>query len=297
MLWTQRLNSLGGEFDLGEAGRAQVLSWNYAPALLDNAPHRHTFFEVCSVGAHGDGEFRVENSPHSIGGGDSFFARPGALHQIVNTGDVLMELFWLSFSLDARSEMARQFAGNEVLVARDERVLAIWNALRLTTEPLVPGWDEVARALGVALLHAILGAGTASSVEIEPQTSDFRAHQARLAVRYIHDNLAKKLSLPEIAAHIHVSPRQLIRLFALFAGTTPAHYIELARLDRAESLLLRSAKPLKTVALEVGFEDVAHFSRVFARRCGNPPGDFRRRGGPLIERPSGANIQKTGDLV
>ena len=295
MLWTQRLNALGGEFDL-EAGRAQVLSWNYAPALLDNAPHRHTFFEVCSVGAWGEGEFRVRGAPHALGSGDTFFARPGVVHQIVNTGPKLMELFWVSFSLDSRNDLARDSLCNDILVAHDETSSAIWNALRAAGESSASA--PVLRHLAGALLGSIVAAGTSlhqSALPLSPV--DARSHQAQLAVRYIHDNLAKKMTLPEIACHIHVSPRQLVRLFALFVGTSPANYIERARFDRATSLLLHSSKSIKELAHQVGFDDVAHFSRVFAKRNGNPPGDFRRRGGPLIERTSGPNIQKAGELV
>ncbi len=295
MLWTQRLNALGGEWELGDWGRAQVISWNHQFHLPDNLPHRHTYFEICTVGAHGSGEFRAPDAIHPVASGDTFWVRPGAIHQIVNTAPHPMELFWVSFALDGRSQMARDFADRPVVVARDEPLVALWQTLRVAGEAATSG-EWVLRQLVGALLGAILSVGAATQPDALP-ASDARALQCQLALRYIHDNLAKKMTLPEIAAHIHVSPRQLVRLFALFVGTSPAQYIERARLDRAESLLLRSAKPIKSIAREVGFEDVAHFSRVFARRAGNPPGDFRRRGGPLTERPSGPNIQKRGDLV
>jgi len=296
MLWTSRLNALDGAFDLGEVGQAQILSWNHQANLPDNAPHRHTYFEICTIGVWGAGEFRLENGANAIASGDTFFARPGVVHQIVNASEPQMELFWVSFSLDARSEMARDFSSNQIAVAPDETVASIWQTLRLACQ--AKSSDGVLRSLSSALLGAIIAAGASQgNAETPISSSDVRAHSAQLAVRYIHDNLTKKMSLPEIAAHIHVSPRQLVRLFALFVGVAPAQYIERARLDRAQSLLLRSNKSIKEIAREVGFEDVAHFSRVFAKRSGNPPGDFRKRGAPLIERASGPNIQKLGELV
>jgi len=296
MLWTPRLNALGEKFDLSETISLQVISWNHQDPLPDNAPHRHTYFEICTVGAHGEGEFRLENAVYPIGRGDTFFARPGEVHQIVNTLEPPMELFWVSFSLVAKNERSRDFPSSSIALAHDDTISAVWNSLRVAAQSLAS--ESVLRALANALLESILGAGGSENVQEEPiPLSDARAHSARLALRYIHDNLAKKMSLPEIAAHIHVSPRQLVRLFALFVGAAPAQYIERARLDRSETLLLRSQKPIKEIAREVGFEDVAHFSRVFAKRSGNPPGDFRKRNGPLIERPSGPNIQKFGDLV
>lgn len=294
----QRLNALEASLDLGAvAGRAQILSWNYRSHLPDNLPHRHTFFEVCTIGSHGEGEFRVEGASHKIQAGTTFIARPGIIHQIVNTTHPEMELFWVCFALDGHGDLARAFIGSDVLTVQDPCVPTLWSTLfNLTASPF-PGSSAVLVSLAQALLLAILGTGSdlpAPDVQLPP---DFRAHQVKLAVRFIHDNLSHPLSLAEIAAHTHVSPRQLTRLFALFVGTSPANYIEVARLDRAEALLLKSSLSLKEIAREVGYEDAAHFSRVFSKRNGNPPGDFRKRGGPLIVRPSGPNIQRLGALV
>ena len=67
--------------------------------LPDNVPHRHAYFEVCRVGERGRGQYLVNGVPHAIGPGDLFFSRPGVLHQIVNTEQPMMELFWMTFYL------------------------------------------------------------------------------------------------------------------------------------------------------------------------------------------------------
>lgn len=278
-------------------GIAQILNWNYSPHLPDNLPHRHTFFEICTIGAHGKGEFLVEGGAHSIRSGDTFFARPGVIHQIVNTASPSMELFWVCFALSGSGEIGRAFAESDALVVNDGRIGTVWNALAVAATFVTAGSGEVMRSLCRGLLQAIVGAGSDLPESDAHPLPDFPAHQARLAVRFVHDNLARPLTLNEIAAHLHVSPRQLTRLFGQFTGTSPAAYIERARLDRAEAMLLKSSLSLKAIAREVGYPDAAHFSRVFSKRNGNPPGDFRRRGGPLAQRPSGPNIQRLGDLV
>ena len=298
MLLTSRLNALCTEIDLGEScGRAQILNWNYAANLPNNLPHRHTFFEVCTIGASGEGQFLVEGTGNTICRGDTFFARPGIIHQIVNTASPDMELFWVCFSLQGGGDIARAFAASDTLIAREEGISAIWKALTSATLSTTAGSPEVVQTLSSALIQALLGAGSDLPASVALPTPDFQAGQARMAVRFVHDNLSRPLTLGEIADHVHVSPRQLTRLFAHFTGTSPAAYIERARLDRAAALLLKSSLSLKAIAREVGYPDAAHFSRVFSKRNGNPPGDFRRRGGPLIQRPSGPNIQRLGELV
>ena len=302
----QKLNSRPGLLDLGEGNRAEILSWNYVAHLPDNVAHRHTYFEVCLVGNWGAGQFLSFDSRFDLRPGTAFFARPGAIHQIVNSQTPLMELFWVSFGLEigggALGELLRAFESAEIAVANDLKIAAIWRALwRVSSAENAVGDEIQLDGLIAALILAIAqsGAGNQSPTPLlVPQNPrDRHAMEARLALRYVHDNLAQKLTLAEIANHLHVSPRHLSRLFADFAGISPAAYIERARLDKAQRLLLKSDKPLKEIAREVGFDEIAHFNRVFSRGLGTPPGEFRKRGGARIPQPSGPNIQKIGDLV
>lgn len=302
----QKLNARPGLLDLGDGNRAEILSWNYAAHLRDNVAHRHTFFEICLVGNWGAGEFLTFDSRFDLKPNVTFFARPGAIHQIQNTQTPLMELFWVSFGLEigggALGELLRAFESASVAVAHDAKIAAIWRALWSVSSAENAVGDEIQLdALISALITAIAqsGAGENTPTPIfSPQNPrDRRAIEARLALQYVHDNLGQKLTLAEIANHLHVSARHLSRLFADFAGTSPASYIEHARLDKAQRLLLKSDKPLKEIAREVGFEDVSHFNRVFSRGLGTPPGEFRKCGGPRIKKSSGPNIQKIGDLV
>lgn len=302
MDWTERLN--GGPRRIAlEGGEIDILNWSYAAHLPDNRLHRHTHFEICQVGAYGRGRFLVEGRPHELGPGDVFIARPGVAHQIVNTASPEMELFWVSFlwlpevrppgaDLPGREVRAlfSSFAGSPALVVADEgaRVSILWRALkavaqgglRLAAEPQL-------RGLMTTLLLAIAQAGS----ELKPQPERPSAvapgsAKVRLAVRYVHDNLCRRVPVSEVAAQMNLSPRQLARLFSRHLGVSPATYIERARLDRAKTLLKGTNTPIKEIAGAVGYESVHHFSRAFSRRFGLPPGAFREAD-PELEASGG----------
>ena len=305
MDWTERLNRGLGRMPLGQ-GTVEVLRWAYAQHLTDNQPHRHTFFEVCQVGGHGTGEFVVQDRAYPIAPGDLFIARPGVIHQIVNTGRPGMELFWVSFQWTPSTvkppgeadALLRAFAESSVWVAPQgtEPVRALWGALQAVASGL-PGaaYEPQYAALTTALILGIAQAGADGGLPPVPESSGPEAGDlaARLAVRFIHDNLNRPLPLAEIAAQVHLSPRHLSRLFMCFTGKSPAHYITHARMDRARGLLLRSQTPIKEIAATVGYPDVHHFTRAFTAHYGGPPGEMRRH--PELGRVS--NIQHPGDLV
>jgi len=305
MDWLERLNRGLGRMPLGR-GTVEVLQWAYARHLTDNRPHRHTFFEACLVGEYGAGEFIVQDRAHRVGPGDLFVARPGVIHQIVNTGRPNMELSWVSFGWTPASTkppgeadvLLRAFAESPIPVAPEGQgqVAALWGALRaVASGPPGAAYEIQYQALATTLILGIAqaGAGTSSLPVAEPEGPEPDDLAARLAVRFIHDNLSRPLPLAEIAAQVHLSPRHLSRLFTRFTGKSPAHYITHARMDRARGLLLRSRTPIKEIAATVGYPDVHHFTRAFTAHFGCPPGEMRRHPG----QGRVSNIQHPGDLV
>lgn len=288
MDWISRLNAAP---PLQSEG-AQIYNWSYAAHLLDNVLHRHTYFEICLVGAYGRGIFTVEGQEVAIESGDLFIARPGVAHRIENRGESLMELFWVSFDWSAGRaspasesdnhspayQLLRALAASPVIVARDDGLIGnLWGALRAVAGgEQHAGKDAQLAALQWALLLQIAAVGAGQNAPAAPIPQLDSHHLARLGARYIHDNLARKLSVAEIAAHLHLSPRHFGRLFGQFAGVSPSVYLETARVDRARHLLRSTDEPIKSIAGAVGLPDVHHFTRVFGKRCGTSPAAFRQ---------------------
>ena len=280
--WISRLNAAPPL----ESDGAQIYGWSHATYLPDNVLHRHTYFEICLVGAHGHGIFTVEGQELPIESGDLFIARPGVLHRIRNRGESLMELFWVSFDWSASESdkdspahrLLRALADSPVTVARDDGLIRhLWGALRAVAEGAQhAGKDAQLAALQWALLLQIAAAGAGQSAPDAPLPALDAHYLARLGARYIHDNLARKLGVAEIAAHLNVSPRHFGRLFAGFAGVAPSVYLETARIDRARHLLRSTDEPIKSIASAVGLPDVHHFTRVFGKRCGISPAAYRK---------------------
>lgn len=116
--------------------------------------------------------------------------------------------------------------------------------------------------------------------------SQFSAHLAaqtaeRSSVRALQDhilaNLKSDLSVPALAAHAGMSERSFARTFRSEAGTTPAEFVENARIDAARRLAEESDLPAKRLADAVGYANVDGFRRAFTRRLGVSLVEYRRR--------------------
>lgn len=89
------------------------------------------------------------------------------------------------------------------------------------------------------------------------------------------------LSLPAMAERAGMSERTLSRVFAKDAGVTPAAFVEQARLERARSLLQTADWPLARIAERSGFGSLDALHRVFQKRLGTTPAEYRQRFGRM----------------
>lgn len=96
------------------------------------------------------------------------------------------------------------------------------------------------------------------------------------ALNYARRNLARALTIEELAEEVNLSPRQFSRVFTAETGLSPAKAIEGLRLEAARLMIEKSRHPLEIIARETGFRDRRHMREVFIRGFGVPPQSMRR---------------------
>ncbi|GAA2926080.1 GlxA family transcriptional regulator [Streptomyces mexicanus] len=131
---------------------------------------------------------------------------------------------------------------------------------------------RVARQLVMYLKRP--GGQSQFSVPLEQVSTTRRVEDLR---HHILRHLREPLTVADLAAHAHVSDRQLTRIFKSELGTTPHAYIESVRVERARHLLESSDDTLERVASTCGFGTVDTLVRAFRRRLETTPAEYRRR--------------------
>jgi AraC family transcriptional regulator of arabinose operon len=113
--------------------------------------------------------------------------------------------------------------------------------------------------------HITTGPGTRSP--------DPRMERAR---RFIETHFAGPFNLAEVAGQAHLSPSHFCSLFSRQFGAPPREYAMRLRLQRGAQLLANHDLAVFQVADMVGFPDALYFSRLFRKRYGVSPMEFRR---------------------
>jgi AraC-like DNA-binding protein len=96
----------------------------------------------------------------------------------------------------------------------------------------------------------------------------------------MHEKPAHPWTLESLSRAAGTSRSVLADKFSHYVGQSPIQYLSKWRLALASNLLRRSGASMMQIALEVGYETDAAFSRAFRREFGMPPAAWRRAHGP-----------------
>lgn len=157
-----------------------------------------------------------------------------------------------------------------------------------------PAWWRMPRValLGRGMLRELAVADDAASLALEGLTLELMAALVRRRgesarpgpppawLRRVREALddrfaERELRIADLAAIAGLDPAHLARSFRAHYGTTAGAYLREIRAQRAAEALVRSSVPLSQIALDCGFADQSHFTRVFRTIHGVTPQRWR----------------------
>lgn len=107
--------------------------------------------------------------------------------------------------------------------------------------------------------------------------SGLLSYKQRQVIDYIHTHLDRDINLTELAVLVGLSPYYFARLFKQSMGIAPYQYVLQCRVERAKQLLQNRELAIAQVAMQSGFTDQNHLTRVFRRLTGTTPKAYRER--------------------
>ena len=94
---------------------------------------------------------------------------------------------------------------------------------------------------------------------------------------WIIEHPSEDLRTEKLAERANMSLRNFYRAFETATGTSPADWVELARAEIAKRLLEQASDKVEQVAYKSGFVSYEQMRKVFARRIGVSPTQYRSR--------------------
>ena len=115
--------------------------------------------------------------------------------------------------------------------------------------------------------------------------------------KYITENYSEALTLESIAQSLNYSPSYLSNQFKQNTGDSPIDYLIQVRIENATILLIETDVSLREIAAHVGYHDVYYFSRLFKKRVGLSPAQFRSKEKALLRPKDSPSISEGYSIV
>ncbi len=197
-----------------------------------------------------------------------------------------MQTLHLYLSNDLLARTAEEMAGSDparlALVGRagfkdpllTQIGLTLWRELEQQTPTGKLYAQTAAQMLAVHLLRHY----TSVSVDIEEKSQGLTRQQVKRVTDFILAHLSQDLSLEALAQQAGFSSYHFARLFRQTMGESPHQFVLRQSVVRAQRLLKETDVPLAHIALESGFANQSHLTRIFKRHLGLTPRAYRQDG-------------------
>jgi AraC-like DNA-binding protein len=243
--------------------------------MPDYAIHREAFpYYSIEYVAHGRGEVKLKGRNYPLQPGCLFSYGTNTPHHI--TGDAADPL--VKYFVDFTGINAPALLHSCGLTAGRVSAVVPPNALQPLFDELIQVGLQVQRAsekLCAKLLECLaLRIAWARAPLDGAETLAYITYQQ--CRRYIEQHSLQLRTLDQIASECHLNNAYLCRLFRRYDNQSPYQYLLRLKMHHAAERLQQPGTLVKMVAVETGFLDPFHFSRVFASVFGISPTAFGR---------------------
>lgn len=267
-------------------------------AAGNRLPHRHDYFEVLFFVSGGSSQ-RISIREYLSRRGSIFFISPMTAHQVRfdPSNRCFIIYFDLAFlrpdlascteidtELLARAPELAPFAYQQdidFILSEEDIMLLKTLCDRMLAERAFPRLcsEEIIRSCLVILLSEVTQRYERQIRALTRNRPPNGGGEQRVkrVMKFIADNLAKKMSLTGAAQKVAVSPNYLASLLKRETGKTFVGLVTEKRIDRACELLTFTAGRVSQIADAVGFSDFDYFCRRFKQVTGQTPLQFRTR--------------------
>ncbi|NLH88749.1 MAG: AraC family transcriptional regulator [Treponema sp.] len=264
-----------------DAGYAEVLPYTIYPPNKDGHPR---MFQKVAVGrtlneyqivyvTKGEGVFETMGKHYEVKPGSIIMVFPGIRHFYKPVYEIGWMEYWVGFKgehfemLGARGFLNPGQAFFEV--GLQNNILNLYNEIIDEVRNQKPLYQIVATAKILSLISEIK-ACSRRQAQSSHTTKIVESAKCIMAEKIYGD-----IDIPSIASQLGTSVSRFNDIFKTYTSMTPYQYYIHIKIHAAKSLLEQGDLSVKEVAYRLGFEDQYHFSRLFKKKTGIAPSQWR----------------------
>ncbi|GGG07655.1 AraC family transcriptional regulator [Paenibacillus albidus] len=270
--------------------------WIELPAgthVLDTHWHEEAEFFML---LEGEVQFQVDTDYFPLRAGEAVFIESGDIHAAFSLKETPCKfcafVFHPDFLASAQYDAIQQHAVQPLLEKRQsfprhitpsipwhkellEHLERIMEAYAVT----MPGLEAFMKGSLLIMLSRLAVEGRTENRSQSDSADTTKISRLKKVILYIQDNYQEPIRTRNLSELIPMSEGQFCRFFKAMTRKTPVDYINSYRIRQAADLLRSSERKISDIALEVGFDNVSYFIKVFRKEMKCTPSEFRKHSG------------------
>ena len=223
-------------------------------------PERPIRYYDLTIVLEGSLAYRIDGTPITLEAGDALLISRDMLRARDATSD---KIDYISFNFHAETPPPLPLVMRGVVQNEAKLMIAACDEV-YKCHPL--GYEEIATPLLLAILRAFQE--NLKEATVTPLSAKI--------VQYLHKNLARRITLADIGRMTFFSPVYCDTVFKKDMGVSIIDYLLSRRIAEAKKLLIEGTFSLSEIAKQTGFTDSNYFTRVFKKRTGYTPTEYKK---------------------
>lgn len=262
----------------------------------DTLKHEHVYHEIVLIES-GTAEHITELGSQKLHPGDIIIIKPRMWHAYRKTKDLqiinclfdrrilndhakLVSMVSGAFELFLRPSPNQRVSPPLLLhanPAQRARMLENLETIIAEMDQKEQDWRAVVTLRLIDFLIAILRLKRGGFQTAGKPLSNHALEAVDQAVVYLESNYREEISLAQVASHFHICPSYLSRVFSTRVGMGIVQYLHHLRVEEACRRLRSCDTAISQIATDVGYNEIAYFSRRFRRETGTSAMEYRKK--------------------
>lgn len=272
--------------DIGKKrGQHSIIAFEIEQQKLDFFWHYHPEYELTLI-VHGKGTRMVGDHHENFESGDLVFIGPDLPHTWMS--DRHMEGNCKVVVIQFTKELIQRFIGLEEdakmngFLSDSKRGLTINSNKNDNVKNLIKalpsktGIDKISVFLQILHLLSTLESRTLASSFYQPLKGAENEKRINTVCQYIQKHSTEPLTIQRAASIIHLTPSAFCKFFKRITGKTFSDYVNDIRIANVCRDLIATDKQVSTIAFENGFDTLTYFNRIFLKKKGMKPSNYRK---------------------
>ncbi|MCR5053273.1 MAG: AraC family transcriptional regulator [Lachnospiraceae bacterium] len=252
-------------------------------------PHWHGEMEIIYI-KKGKGIVEVDFKEYDVSAGTLCFIVPGQIHSIRQKEDLSMEYENIIFDLSIVKSGPMEKLSVDYFSPLEKGRLTLPTVITADhpsyrdITSCVDGMDTICMtfpkayelALKSGLLRLFFILFSFCSHEKRDNRHEKNMEKIRPVIKYVENHYSEELSTRDMAKKAGLSESHFMKFFKTTMGVPFLYYLNDYRLTMASRLLLSSDDSILTIASDCGYDNLSYFNRLFKRRFGMTPRDYRK---------------------